>query len=85
MVGFAVLALQVAVPIVGGVVLGFLASSAWWDEGGAGSRPRGLRPVVQWGVRLWIAALRSPISRKSLANSSSCQPSRPCSCASMCA
>jgi phosphonate transport system permease protein len=55
-------AASMSLAMVGGAVLGFLASSAWWraQVHAAPSRaPRTLRPLVQASARVAIALLRS--------------------------
>lgn len=57
---FATAAMSLAVPA--GLLLGFLASSAWWAEDPGLRRrpgPRRAAFLVQWATRLAIAALRS--------------------------
>ncbi|MFT5292038.1 MAG: phosphonate transport system permease protein [Planctomycetota bacterium] len=52
----------IALAIVGGSVLGFLASDSWWSRESQDDRPafvRRLAPGLQWGTRLLIAGLRS--------------------------
>ncbi len=63
-VGFAAAAMGLAIPM--GFVLGFFASTAWWEEDPAGARSRALRtlrrmagPVVFGSTRVLLAVLRS--------------------------
>lgn len=56
-------AVAILLSLLGGTVLGFLASTSWWATGLRGRSSRGWRvqlaKVVQWSVRVGIAGMRS--------------------------